>query len=569
MVALALAEVRDGDSGGRAPPPRVWIVVVVALIVVAAGGWLLGRHVQSPGQAAARAAPPVPSWITANVEQRVLAQTIISRGDVHPQVSVAVNAPASIEGAPVVTAINVKTGDSVSEGTRLLEVSGRPVFVLQGDVPVYRSLKPQMTGSDVAELQASLTRLGCDTTADAGVYAATTKTCVAKLYADAGYAPIPSSATEQSDLTAAQQALADAQAAVDSAQLTLDTASKGPTDAQVLAADTALKEAKRNDTDAVAARDTTVKEAQAAVNRAKDALARLQADPATNPTDLDNANGDVQTATDALATAKRVGASAVAAAEDAVNVAQGARNDLDKPADVSAQTLALSQAGTARDRAQATLDQLQGATGPTVPQGEVIFAPSLPARVQQIVTTLGSITSDKGATQADGQPAAAGGPLATLAAGNLVVSMTIRTGDQPLVRVGTAVDLLDEQSNTSYPGSIESIAATTTTGSDGQAGYGTVIAPATPLPASLTGANLRVTITAASTQTAALVVPLAAISSSPDGSTNVSVLRHGDATFTTPEAVAVKTGISADGFVAVEPAIPGQLDVDDAVVVGR
>ena len=60
------------------------------------------------------------------------------------------------------TQVAVDIGDEVLEGTRLIEVSGRPVFALQGDVPVYRTLTPGMAGADVAQMQVALARLGYD-----------------------------------------------------------------------------------------------------------------------------------------------------------------------------------------------------------------------------------------------------------------------------------------------------------------------------------------------------------------------------------------------------------------------
>jgi multidrug efflux pump subunit AcrA (membrane-fusion protein) len=93
-----------------------------------------------------------------------------------------------------------------------------------------------------------------------------------------------------------------------------------------------------------------------------------------------------------------------------------------------------------------------------------------------------------------------------------------------------------------------------------------VIEATEALPDSLAGVNLRVTITAASSETEALVVPLAAVSSTAGGATRVSVLAAGRSA---PVDVAVKVGISADGFVAVEPVESGGLSEGDQVVVGR
>src|SRR5690606_33670206 len=111
---------------------------------------------------------------------------------------------------------------------------------------------------------------------------------------------------------------------------------------------------------------------------------------------------------------------------------------------------------------------------------------------------------------------------------------------------------------------VTDIASEPVTGLDGQLGYPAIVTPDEEMPASLAGANLRVTITAASTSEPALVVPLAAISSAADGSTSVQVLDSEGQ----PAAVAVDAGLSADGWVAVTPVTAGTLDEGDEVIVG-
>ena len=44
----------------------------------------------------------------------------------------------------------------------LIEVNGRPVLALQGDAPMYRTLRPGDTGDDVRQLELALARLGFD-----------------------------------------------------------------------------------------------------------------------------------------------------------------------------------------------------------------------------------------------------------------------------------------------------------------------------------------------------------------------------------------------------------------------
>ena len=104
------------------------------------------------------------------------------------------------------------------------------------------------------------------------------------------------------------------------------------------------------------------------------------------------------------------------------------------------------------------------------------------------------------------------------------------------------------------------------TGTDGQLGHTITITPDEDLPDTLAGTNVRVTMTAASTDTEELVVPLAAVSSGADGSTRVNII---DPATNEPVVVTVTAGLSAGGFVAITPATPDALSVGSDVIVGR
>ena len=566
----SVEEARPSDDRSDVPVGRRrrwgWLVAAVALVATAAVGWVAGRNVRSPEQAASEAAAPVASWVTASVEFRVLSQTVISRGDVRAEASTPVGAPSSIEGDPVVTGIDVAAGDEVIEGQRLIEVSGRPVFVMTGGVPVYRTLRPGMTGEDVTQLQQALTRLGCAVIDEPGVYGDSTKACVATFYNDAGYDSVPTSPTEAADLAAASKAVSDADASVAVAQATFDRAASGAAKSAVLAAQQALAAARRGYDDAVAASASGITTAQADLTAAQTQLDQVRADPASTPADIAAAQATVDTATAALDAARRTGASAVAAANDQVALAQVTLNETTAAPDRSSEFLALGLAIQTRDQATAALSQLQAVTGATVPQGEIVVTPSMPARVRNAVTALGAPSTGNDPV---------GGPnpstaLVDLAGGALVVDMTLRADERELVAVGTPVELLDEQTNTTYPTTITTVADTTTTTGDGGLGYLVTITPDEALPDPVNGTNLRVTITAASTNTPTLVVPLAAVSSGADGSTFVSVVAGTDVTVDTdPTLVPVKAGLTADGFVAIEPVDVDSLTEGDRVVVGR
>ena len=561
---------RPQDGRSDAPVGRRrrwgWLIAAVVLVATAGVGWVAGRNVRSPDQAASEAAAPVASWITAPVEFRVLSQTVISRGDVRAEVSTPVGVPSSIEGDPVITGIDVAAGDEVIEGQRVVEVSGRPVLVMTGAVPVYRTLRPGMTGEDVTQLQQALTRLDCAVIDEPGVYGNSTKTCVAQLYNDAGYDPVPTSPTEASDLAAANQAVSDADASVAVAQATFDRAATGAAKSSVLAAQQALAAAQRGYNDAVAASASGITTAQADLTAAQTQLDQVRADPASTTAEIAVAQATVDTATAALDSAHRTGASAVAAAADQVALAQVTLNETTAAPDRSAEYLVLGQAIQTRDQATATLTQLQAVTGATVPQGEIVFTPTMPARVRNAVTALGAPSTGNDPVSGSSPSTA----LVDLAGGALVVDMTLRADELELVAVGTPVELLDEQTNITYPATITTVADTATTTGDGGLGYLITITPDDALPDAVNGANLRVTITAASTDTPTLVVPLAAVSSGADGSTYVSVVTGTDVTVDTdPTLVPIKAGLTADGFVAVEAVDVDSLTQGDRVVVGR
>lgn len=545
----------EGVSGKRG----VWVVGVVGLVCVSLVSWWLGGRAQSPEQAAARASEPAASWITVGVERRVLASTVVGRGDVRAEVSAVVRVPSSVEGVAVVTRVPPVAGSDVLAGQVVVEVSGRPVFVLPGDVPVYRTLRPGMSGADVVQLQTALSGLGFVPDSD-GVFGAGTKQAVTDFYAAAGFEVVLSETTA-ADVAAAEQAFNAATSALTAAESALATAQSGGSGAGVAAAQAGLNAAYRALEEAKAAKAESVTNAQAALVAAQNEYNTVMADPNASQADRDAANVALVQAQTAVSAAVRQGDAGIAAANDQVRVASLQLAEAKKAIDVPAAQAARDQAVAARDSAAVAFMSVVASTGPTVPLGEMVFVPTMPARVQSAVTTVGPL--DNTVDESGGSD---GSTLVRLAAGGLVVSSTIRAGDEGLVRVGMPVELLDETTNTTYPASIVSIADTPVTDSSGQLGRPAVIVPDEALPAELAGVNVRVVITASASDGEVLVVPLAAVSSGADGTTRVSILEADSAD---PVDVEVTIGISADGFIAVEPVTAGGLVEGDLVVVGR
>jgi peptidoglycan hydrolase-like protein with peptidoglycan-binding domain len=161
------------------------LIFVVLLAVVS---WVAGSKIQSPAEAAARTAPPTPSPILVPVEERVLTSDIITRGTARFGLPQSVSlAPSALKSeAGVVTTLPTR-GDQLKEGNVLLTASGRPIFLLQGDIPAYRDLTAGLSGEDVRQLEAALKRLKLDPGPLDGVYDEKTSTAVAGLYTSAGY----------------------------------------------------------------------------------------------------------------------------------------------------------------------------------------------------------------------------------------------------------------------------------------------------------------------------------------------------------------------------------------------
>jgi hypothetical protein len=471
-----------------------------------------------------------------------------------------VGVPSSVEGAGVITELGTRVGDSVDEGAVLLVVSGRPVFALAGPSPAYRTLAPGMSGDDVLQLQNALARLGYEPDRN-GEFGQATKDAVAAWYAASGFEPVWSDVSP-AEVLAAKQTLDEAEAALGSAEISL--ADVSGTESETLAAQQAVNDAQRTLDDALASKDEAITNAQIAVANAQAAYDRVKNEPSSSPGDVESAYAELVEAQTQYTAAGRRGDYAVGSAADALAVAKARLKEVKAADAVEAARISVANAGTARDAAADAYLAAVVESGPTVALGEVVFVSTLPARVRSSVGVLGPIDSNGGDNaNGDGE---SNGWLVRLASGGLQVATSVRSGDEGLVRVGMPVVMLDETTNSTYKGTVRSISSNTTVDSSGQAGREAVIDPVEPLPDSLAGSNLRVTATAASSDGEVLVVPLAAVSVGADGGARVSVLRSGS---TTPVDVEVTAGISADGFVAVQPVGGDTLAAGDFVVVGR
>ncbi|MEV6300356.1 peptidoglycan-binding protein [Actinoplanes sp. NPDC051861] len=186
------------------------------------------------------------------------------------------------------------------------------------------------------------------------------------------------------------------------------------------------------------------------------------------------------------------------------------------------------------------------ATDPMVPMSEVAFLPALPARVSALPARVG----DQVAV-----------PLISFTSGGLSLVGQLGPESEQLVEEGMPVEVTSEVTGYEATGTIESIGKRVT--QDDKSYIPVRVTRGGGWPASLEGEDLRITITTASSDGEVLAVPEAAVSSSADGRTTVTVVAA-DGSQTQVEVV---PGVSAAGMVAVE-AVEGTLRAGDRVVTG-
>lgn len=202
-------------------------VVVAAVALVGAGGWFAGSRMQSPADAAASHRPPEAGPVTVTVERRSLTASVVAQGSVEfasPQ-SVTLAGPV---GSPDSGSGDAGAGDSVAqrvtkapaagaevkEGDVLMQVSGRPVLVLRGTVPMYRTLGPGASGDDVEQLQRALARLGFNPGSADGTYGQSDAAAVSRWYEGKGYRALEPTVADKQQLGTLEAAVTTAQQAL-------------------------------------------------------------------------------------------------------------------------------------------------------------------------------------------------------------------------------------------------------------------------------------------------------------------------------------------------------------------
>ena len=190
---------------------------------------------------------------------------------------------------------------------------------------------------------------------------------------------------------------------------------------------------------------------------------------------------------------------------------------------------------------------------PMVPRAEIMFVPRFPARVIKVAGPLGK---------------QAPGSLATLSMGRPGVAAQLSPTDGALIKPGMAVTVTDPATGLARRGQIVSVALRTTAAHSRSGG---VYLPATirtgrPLPLSMIGRDVSLSIVAAHSAGPVLAVPEAAVFARADG--RLYVTRVTGTGAGAGVQVPVRILVTGNGLVGVAPADGGTLAAGDRVAIG-
>ncbi|MBE1588521.1 peptidoglycan-binding protein [Nonomuraea angiospora] len=564
-------------------PRKLLAGVVAGVVVIAGAGWAVGSRLRSPADEAARRAAPRASLVTAAVERRKLVSTVVVSGTLEYGSPLPVSLAGAVGGtSEQQRATRAPRQGRLAEGAVFLEVNGRPVFALRGSVPMHRTIAPGSKGDDVKQLQRALRRLGYGGPVS-GVFDQATIAAVTRMYTKKGYEAQQPTLTDRQAydtlrkaVQTAQETLAAEKKALDQGRDVLPLKMRlANAKADLKAAERALQEAEARlvtpeDETKMAAAEAAVRAAQEKLAEAEQALAEARRPPPTpaatatpQPTAstdtsllelrVQNAQADLAAA---LESRERVAEEARQAREKslvelrkAVRTAKEAKataeQALRQARQLSPTRLKVTNAGKDVAAAKGMLAEFARTYGTSIPPGEVVFLPKLPARVRKVSVKQGQQVEKEVATVTSSAFTVTGAVEATEAE-------LLRTGMEAAIELDTGktykarLTAVGEQAK--VPGAEEA--------KDGSE-------PVLITPASMKGLKPGTAVTArvtvGATKEAVLVVPVAAVITGADGRARVRVEYATDRT----RDVEVRTGLTADGNVQVA----GALKEGDRVVV--
>jgi HlyD family secretion protein len=185
-----------------------------------------------------------------------------------------------------------------------------------------------------------------------------------------------------------------------------------------------------------------------------------------------------------------------------------------------------------------------------LPRSEVVYIPSRSA----LVTSTGGRVGDL----------VAGAAILTLATGAPYVTADLTGQQAAQARTGMSASIAAASPALRARGTVTRVGSLPPVGGPPLHGYPVLVKPVRPLPQRMIGASVRLTLEAPVTSEPVLTVPVAAIVPPAHGRTGHVVVLRED----TRVKVAIVTGPTADGLVAVQPARHGALRPGDRVLIG-
>ncbi|WP_327587440.1 peptidoglycan-binding protein [Nonomuraea sp. NBC_00507] len=571
-------------------PRKLLVTVMAGVVVVAVIGWALSTRLRSPADEAARRAAPKPSLITAAVERRKLVSTVVVSGTLEYGSPLPISLAGAVGGtSELQRATRAPRKGRLAEGAVLMEVNGRPVFALRGPVPMHRTITPGAKGDDVEQLQGALRRLGYGGPRS-GVFDRATIAAVTRMYAAKGYEAQQPSLTDRQTydtlrkaVQTAQETLATEKKALDEGRDVLPLKLKvRNAKADLAAAQRALKQAESRrltpeDETKLAAADAAVRAAEEKLLEAEQALDAARNPPASPPSAAPGTTAPPSTAAPAAdtqllemraANARADLAAARATRERVLEEAEQAREtkleELRKAVRAAREGLAIAEqalrqarrlsptrlkvAGAEKDvtAAKALLAEFARTYGTVVPPGEVVFLPTLPARVDKSEVKAGQRIEDE---------------VATVTGSSFMVTGSVDAAESELLRPGMEA-VIELDTGKTYQARLTAVGERARVPGAEEPKDGAQPVLLTPDSAKGLRAGTPVTarVTVGATEEPVLVVPVAAVITGADGKARVRVEYAPDRT----KDVDVRTGLAADGNVEVT----GALKEGDRVVVG-
>jgi peptidoglycan hydrolase-like protein with peptidoglycan-binding domain len=492
---------------------KVLLFLITITLIISLGTWVLGSSIQSPAEAAARTEAPEPSLILHPIEYRVLTSRIISRGTAHFDSPHTLSiTPSKLKSSTQQITRIAESEEIVHEGDAAFHSSGRPVFLLKGDVPVFRDFNLGNQGADILQLEQSLTRLGFDSGPLDGLFDDKTAMAIQSFYSSRQSPLLGPTEIQASRITQLEQQRRETVRSKSKAESVLTIE-----DLRIQAIIAQEESRTFNDSNTLAAlnKDRIELEDQG-LNEDHSELESL----VTEIRNLELQNNSDQREFQLT-----------------LLLAQEARNQAEQDVDYYNARL---------DSIDDELHQLKALVSSQIPADEIQFVPELPSRIEEVLLDVGDPAS---------------GAVLTLTNNAVVIDSSLPLNIAPLVQVGTEVKIDEPNLGIQATGVIQEVASNPGT-NDLDAYHVFFRVLVTEHQSNLDGISLRLTVPIESTQKEVPVVPQSALTLSPDGSSRIQILRDNKTFF-----LEVSPGLSADGFVEL---VSGQQELldSDMVVIG-